>query len=492
MASLNALRAEAEAWLEELGRVRAAAAPEVADLAQVDRDHAEVVSAETARAVSALLASARVPEPEQPRLRLLVRFLEDATLQSAAREARTTLDRARWRVEAESGLDASLAEAEAELPRAAERATRLKRESAVDRGWEALLAQVQRVQAELARAASALGAGSIPALREARREPDWPVLDTEAFLRTTEDAYRDVLGWALGRVAPGLAPLPRGDATLADLDRVRSLPGYAGALAQAGGALRDWAARLPEGEARSRRLRIRTVPAAAAGLIDIEVPDELVLLVPGSGPEGADAPEQLFLTGCALHLASVESDAPVEHRRMGDPTVVASSGWLVRSLLWHERWLRGALSLGKATAREVARMEGLVALATLRAEAALAPHLATLAGEGLTPRRLGEAADALSAALRTRVGRGRALAMAAALDVTRRTLRAAALSSCLWAEADRRFDADEFRNPVAARWLVALWSRGAPEPPEQMAPALSGSPLGLERLRTELVSVLGA
>jgi len=137
-------------------------------------------------------------------------------------------------------------------------------------------------------------------------------------------------------------------------------------------------------------------------------------------------------------------------------------------------------------------MEGLVALATLRAEAALAPHLTTLAGEGLTPRRLGEAADALSAALRTRVGRGRALAMAAALDVTRRTLRAAALSSCLWAEADRRFDADEFRNPVAARWLVALWSRGAPEPPEQMAPALSGSPLGLERLRTELVSVLGA
>jgi hypothetical protein len=90
------------------------------------------------------------------------------------------------------------------------------------------------------------------------------------------------------------------------------------------------------------------------------------------------------------------------------------------------------------------------------------------------------------------VGAGRVLGMVADLDVTRRRLRAAALASCLWAEADRRFDADEFRNPVAARWLVALWSRGAPEAPEHMSPALCGSPLGLERLAAELVSVLGA
>ena len=70
--------------------------------------------------------------------------------------------------------------------------------------------------------------------------------------------------------------------------------------------------------------------------------------------------------------------------------------------------------------------------------------------------------------------------------------RSAALASCLWAEADRRFDADEFRNPLAARWLVAIWSQGAPEMPEQMATALCATRLGLERVGAELVGVLGA
>ena len=115
-----------------------------------------------------------------------------------------------------------------------------------------------------------------------------------------------------------------------------------------------------------------------------------------------------------------------------------------------------------------------------------------MATAGLTLQRLGEAAEAVSAALHVRVGPGRTLARVADLDLTRRQLRAAALASCLWAEADRRFDADDLRNPVAARWLVAIWSQGAPEVPERMAPALCASPLGLERVGAELISVLGA
>ncbi|HVP59348.1 MAG TPA: hypothetical protein VMT11_02195 [Myxococcaceae bacterium] len=491
MASLNGLRVEAEAWLEELGRARAQAAPGVAPLGAVDQAHREVVSPDTARAVGALLASSRVPEPELPRLRLLARFLEDASLQAAAREGRTALEASRWRSVPEAGLEAPLAEAEAELPETDERAARLQREAAVNRGWEALLSKAQRVQAELADGASALGAVSLPALLDARRDPAWKVLDTDGFLRATEDAYRDVLGWALGKVAPRLLPLPRGDPTLADLDRVRALPGYPGALAAADEALRAWAGRLPDSAERARNLRTRTVPAAAARAIPVDVPEQIELLLPAERTD-AEAPRRLFWTGCALHLASVESEAPVEHRWMGDRAVVAASGWVVRGLLWHERWLRGALQVGRPGAREVARMEALVALATLRAEAALDPHRRAMASSGPTLQRLAEAAEAVSAALRVRVGRGRALGMVADLDVTRRQLRAAALASCLWAEADRRFDADEFRNPVAARWLVAIWSRGAPEAPEQMAPALCATPLGLERLGAELVAVLGA
>ena len=177
---------------------------------------------------------------------------------------------------------------------------------------------------------------------------------------------------------------------------------------------------------------------------------------------------------------------------MGDRAVVSASGWMARGLLWRERWLRSALGLGRATAREVARMEALVALGTLRAEAALQPHLRTMATEGLTLQRLGEAAESLSAALHVRIGRGRTLTRVADLDLSLPRLRAAALASCLWAEADRRFDAEDLRNPVAARWLVALWSQGAPEVAEQMAPALCAAQLGLEGLRAELVGVLGA
>lgn len=491
MASLNALRAEAEAWLEELGRARAKAAPGAADLAAVDAAHPEVVSPETARAVAGLLGSTRVPEHELPRLRILVRFLQDASLVGAARAGRSALEVARWQRSPESGVELPLVEAEAALALTEERAARLQREAAVNRGWEGLLGAVQRVQGELADGASALGAGSVADLIDARRDPAWPALDLEGFLRRTEDAYRDVLGWALGKVAPGLFPLPRGDATLADLDRLRALPGYPGALESAEEGLRAWSARLPGAEERARHVRSRPVPSPAARAIAVEVPGRIELLVPDEA-ESAHAIPRFHWTGCALHLASVEPEAPVEHRWMGDRAVVATSGWVARGLLWRERWLRSALGLARATAREVARMEALVALGTLRSQAALQPHLRAMATDGVTPQRLGAAAEAISLALHVRAGRGRTLARLADLDPTRRELRASALASCLWAEADRRFDAENLRNPVAARWLVAIWSQGAPETPEQMATSLCASPLGLERVGAELVSVLGA
>src|SRR5262244_3225155 len=121
MASLNALRADAEAWLEEMGRARAQAAPGAAQLAAVDAAHPEVVSPETARAVRALLESSRVPEHELPRLRILARFLEDASLEAAAREGHSALEAARWRSAPESGVEAPLVEAEAALALTGER-----------------------------------------------------------------------------------------------------------------------------------------------------------------------------------------------------------------------------------------------------------------------------------------------------------------------------------------------------------------------------------
>ncbi len=211
MASLNALRVEAEAWLEELGRVRAEAAPGVPRLAAVDAAHREVVSPETARAVGALIASRRVPDVEAPRLRLLARFLEDASLEAAARQARQALEVARWRSAPDRGLEIALAEAEAELPRTEERPARLQREAAVNRGWEAILSEAQRVQAALAAAAGALGApGRSGAgrtggeMRAGRRSTSRGFFDRPTTPTATCSAGR----W--GRCPRGLLPCPAG------------------------------------------------------------------------------------------------------------------------------------------------------------------------------------------------------------------------------------------------------------------------------------------
>jgi hypothetical protein len=58
--------------------------------------------------------------------------------------------------------------------------------------------------------------------------PDWErVLEADAFLAASDDAYRDVLSW-LARREAGLAPPPHGDLERADLLFVLGLPGWAG------------------------------------------------------------------------------------------------------------------------------------------------------------------------------------------------------------------------------------------------------------------------
>src|SRR5215813_5251719 len=94
MSSLNALRREAESWLEGLGTARSGAAPGLADLAAVDRAHPEVVDPATAVAIRAVLDSERAAEDQRPRLRLLIRFLEDAAVGAAVRPATEGLERA--------------------------------------------------------------------------------------------------------------------------------------------------------------------------------------------------------------------------------------------------------------------------------------------------------------------------------------------------------------------------------------------------------------
>jgi hypothetical protein len=82
-------------------------------------------------------------------------------------------------------------------------------------------------------------------LIDARRDSTWATLDLDGFLRSTEDAYRDVLGWAMGKGGAAACSLtPRGRDASPTSTGARALPGYPGALEQADEALQAWARRL--------------------------------------------------------------------------------------------------------------------------------------------------------------------------------------------------------------------------------------------------------
>ena len=495
MASLNALRAEAEAWLQAIGRARVGAFPGVADLSEVDRAHPEVTSPETARAVRELLGSDRVGEEQRPRLRLLARFLESAVAAARARPATRALEEARLRRAVEVDEVAfSIPEAETALTRTESRARRLELERGIDRAWVAQLPLAEQWQEALAETAGTLRLSGPLAIGDGERDSEIAPLDPTGFLQLTVDSYLDVLGWALGKATPGLLPAPRGDATLGDLDRLRDLPFYPGALpaADARDALRSWTRNFGKTPSPAAGVELRTLAAAAEPQgIALKIPERVLILLPADA-SAADAPATFELWGWAQALIRTESDSPVEHRWMGDPAVRGASGWLVRGLLWRERWLARWMDLGRSAARAVARVQALLTLAELRAAAALHPFVRAFFQSGPTPGLLQDASQALLEALGVRVGTGSTLAWLRGLGPSLETLRAAALATCIRDEADLRFDAEEFRNPTAARWLASLWARGAPESAERMAPALCGRPLGFEPLARDLISVLGA
>jgi hypothetical protein len=491
MASLNALRAKAEAWLQAVGEARAAAFPAPADLGAVDGRHPEVTSAETVRAIRGLLVSDRVGEGQRPRLRLLVRFLEGAVAAARSRSATRALEEARRRPAVETE-DASLSvgEAEATLVRTEDRSRRLVLERGLDRAWTAQRSLVERRAEAVREAALALGLPGPLALGEWKDE-EGVALDRAGFLRRTEDGYRDVMGWALGKMESGLG---WGEATLGDLARLRALPFYPGALpsSEVLSALRAWTRTFGEGPGLAGGLELRVLPTATEPRgIAVEIPRRVVVLVPAEGP-AADAPGTFDRWGWAQSLVRTELDSPVEHRWMGDSAVRGASGWLVRALLWREGWLSRGMGLGRVAARAVARMQALLALAELRAAAALAPFARTMLDSGPTPGLLREAAQALGGVLQVRAGVGSTLAWLQRVGPHRDPLRASALAACIRDQAEVRFDAEDFRNPTAARWLASLWARGAPETAERMAPALSGQPLTLEPVARSLVAVLGA
>ena len=135
------------------------------------------------------------------------------------------------------------------------------------------------------------------------------------------------------------------------------------------------------------------------------------LLLPATDAEAAEAAPPLLLDRAARCTS----------RRWSRRPRWSTAGWET-ARWWRRRagWCAGCSGASdgcgrrsasaRATAREVARMEALVALGTLRAEAALQPHLRTMATSGPDAAAAGRGGRrALGLALHVRVGRGQAL-----------------------------------------------------------------------------------
>lgn len=494
MASLQALRDEVEVFCrartealcdEARGRVA------LADLGSLERAHPSVVAPDTVKALQAAAVSERTNPSQRARLRALVAFLARAAVEARARAEDDALRRSRHAPRLLGGSEQRLQDVWTAVALEPDRSRRavLAREAAA--AELDLLGAVQRRWEAGAGAVEALGPAAVPHLGL----PADDALDAEAarLLASTEDAWREVLAFALHRLDVRLRPLPSGEADLHDLYRLGAEP-LPGAFepAERLSALRSWLGDAGLGLEADGRLRLEDGSRPLADDFAVEVPRAVRLVTPGERAGHGPMSALLAAAGRARAAAGVSPAASLEAARMGDPALRPSAAWLFRSVLRSERWLRRYLGHGRRLAREVARLSALAELGELRMLAARLPVMRALAAAGPSHASLDALAGAASEALWVRVPPGALLPALSGLPGEVDGLRAAALSARIERAADERFDAEEFRNPGAARWLAGLWARGGEVDASTLAEELGGGPLTLTEAAQRLLAVLGA
>jgi len=228
---------------------------------------------------------------------------------------------------------------------------------------------------------------------------------------------------------------------------------------------------------------------AEAACFALEVPERILLVLPERGRGSFHG--LLEATGRARAAAAVASTAPLYARRLGDEAVGAASGALFRGVLLSTPWLRRFLGHGRSQGREVARLSALARLGELRMWAARLPLVPGLVRAGPSLAALDTLCSATSEALFLKVPKGALLPYLEGWPSEAEALRAAMLAECLQHQADERFDAEDFRNPEAARWLSSVWAAGTELDAAALAKQLGGS-LSLAEVGRRLLDVLGA
>jgi hypothetical protein len=280
--------------------------------------------------------------------------------------------------------------------------------------------------------------------------PDWEVvIEADALLAASDDAWRDVLGW-LARRELGLAPRPQGDLDRADLLHLLALARWdglfpAGMLAI---GLRETLAPLRLDLARIRideAARPAQWPGAHA------VGSRVSFRRQGGAADWLDL---LDASGQALAAAH----GPPPHAR--DPAFAHAIGALLAGLALDPGWAARRLGVDRKAAADLARALALRQLMRLRLRAA-ALRVATEVERGTSGAAWhGAHREALSLAALAAWPAGLA-ARDADGDAHAAALRGAAIAARLRGALVERCDEDWWRNPRSAEVLAGLLAAGS-------------------------------
>lgn len=499
--SVHGLRDRLDSFLYELGSMQyryGAGLTRDFPIARLYASFPEVTRAETFLAIREARNQPSTDANEKRRLGALLEFLAGQVEDALAAEAMEEIAR----VEATGSVtvkseNVAFRDALAQLSKESDRERRQSLETELSKFLsDKRRPYILRREAAL-RTAEELKAPSYLALRDELSGFNARALAAQAqqVLAQTEDAYRDVLGYALRKLDGQLRPLPLGNARRHDIVRAALAPWLFPHFRREDlfhavtRCLSDMGFH-PNAEGRiSLDAEDRPQKTARAFVADLRVPDDIRLVVrPLGGID--DYYSLLHEYGHALHLAHASHRAPIEDRRLGDSSVLQAHAALFDHFLLDEGWLRRYLRLPTSVARDAARIAAFNNLVLLRRYCAKLCYELSLYERGPSDAMADEYESRLTHALFVGVPRGLFLYDVDPQLFAARYLRAWALEARMHTLLQSRFNEDFWRNPAAGTWLKNLSSQGQRENAEELAKTLSGEPLELAQAGARLIRIM--
>ncbi len=485
--SINGLTEQTEEFLSQLALARhrhhAGLAPRQR-LAKLVEDFPSLLRSDSFLQVRQAAASPKTDAETRGSLHRLLRFLAWGHALGAAASSLDGCAEELERPINSSMRTMPLAEALERLPEDLERERRHALERDLTEALWERHTQWSRVIDSNIHASAHLGFSSMRAQHEALSGIELqPWLEAaEKLLTTTEDAYRDLLGYVLKRLDPALKPQT---AHWHDVLHVGTLP-WMRELFRAEDllpAVKRTFEDLGLGTDARGRLTLDAEPrddASPQPLVSpVRVPDDVRLSVSRRGGRHACA-ELLAAFGEAQLWAHGSAGAGTLERRFPEAASLEAIRTLVSHFSLEEGWLKRYLRVPSAAAREAARLGAFTALAGLREAAAMLPYVLEVYARGPVRPLAEEYEDRMARALGVSVPRGGFLLRVGGVDPL--PLRAATLEVRLTDSLREHFNEDYFRNPATGSWFVDFAARPPVDSERPVAAGLTRASQRLVRL----------